>query len=62
MKKGAQLVVIEFKEGDLPEGPPATIKIPKMTLIDMFLKNNFKLDKDKSDFLPYQTFLIFSKT
>jgi len=62
MKKGAQLVVIEFKEGDLPEGPPASIKIPKNKLIDMILENNFMLDGEKPDFLPYQTFLIFSKT
>lgn len=62
MKKGAQLVVIEFKEGDLPEGPPPSVKIPKKKLIDMILENNFTLDMDKLDFLPYQTFLIFSKT
>jgi ubiquinone/menaquinone biosynthesis C-methylase UbiE len=62
MKKGALLVVIEFKEGDLPEGPPAAVKIPKKKLIDMILENNFSLDMDKLDFLPYQTFLIFSKT
>ena len=61
MKKGAQLVVIEFKEGDLPEGPPASVKIPKKKLIDMIIESNFKLDTEKSDFLPYQTFLIFIK-
>jgi ubiquinone/menaquinone biosynthesis C-methylase UbiE len=61
MKKGAQLVVIEFKEGDLPEGPPAAVKVPKRKLIDMIVTHNFKLDIDKSNFLPYQTFLIFSK-
>jgi ubiquinone/menaquinone biosynthesis C-methylase UbiE len=61
MKKGAQLVVIEFKEGDLPKGPPVSFKIPKKKLIDMILENNFKLDKDIPDLLPYQTFLIFSK-
>ena len=62
MKKGAQLVVIEFKEGDLPKGPPAAVKISKSKLIDMILQKNFKLDMDKSDFLPYQTFLIFTRT
>ncbi len=62
MKKGAQLVVIEFKEGDLPEGPPPSVKIPKKKLIDMITENKFKLEIEKSDFLPYQTFLIFIKT
>jgi ubiquinone/menaquinone biosynthesis C-methylase UbiE len=61
MKKGAHLVVIEFKEGDLPEGPPAAVKIPKKKLIAMITKNNFKLEMEKSDFLPYQEFLIFIK-
>jgi SAM-dependent methyltransferase len=62
MKEGAKLVVIEFKEGDLPEGPPAKLKIPKSQLTDMIEENKFTLDLDKSELLPYQVFLIFSKT
>lgn len=61
MKKGAQLAVIEFKDGDLPEGPPAAVKIPEKKLIEMIAENNFKLDRDRPDLLPYQTFLIFTK-
>jgi len=61
MKRGTHVVVIEFKEGDLPEGPPAAAKIPRKKLIAMITENNFKLEMDKSDFLPYQEFLIFIK-
>ena len=61
MEKGSQLIVIEFKEGDLPQGPPAAVKIPKRKLINMILEHNFKLDRDKAHFLPYQEFIIFSK-
>jgi ubiquinone/menaquinone biosynthesis C-methylase UbiE len=61
MKKGSQLVVIEFKEGDLPQGPPAAVKIPKRKLTDMIIEHNFKLNRDKADLLPYQEFLIFIK-
>ena len=61
MKRGAHVVVIEFKEGDLPEGPPASVKIPKKKLIALITENNFKLETEKSDFLPYQEFLIFIK-
>ena len=61
MKRGAHVVVIEFKEGDLPEGPPASVKIPKKKLIALITENNFKLETEKSDFLPYQGFLIFIK-
>ena len=62
MKRGANVVVIEFKEGDLPQEPPDSVKIPKRKLIDMILRHNFRLDRDKADLLPYQMFLIFSKT
>ena len=29
MKSGIRLVLIDFREGDLPEGPPETAKVPK---------------------------------
>jgi 2-polyprenyl-3-methyl-5-hydroxy-6-metoxy-1,4-benzoquinol methylase len=61
MKKGARLAVIEFREGDLPEGPPAAVKIPKKNLIAMITENNFKLETEKPEILPYQEFLIFTK-
>jgi len=61
MKKGARLAVIEFREGDLPEGPPAAVKIPRKKLIEMISENNFKLERDNPDLLPYQTFLMFIK-
>jgi len=61
IKKGARLAVIEFREGDLPEGPPAAVKIPKKKLIAMFTENNFKLEAEKPEILPYQEFLIFVK-
>jgi len=52
---------VEFKEGYLPEGPPEKIKIPKSRLIAMITEQNFILDVDKSNLLPYQTFLLFLK-
>ena len=61
MRTGSKLVVVEFKEGDLPEGPPEKIKIPKSRLISMIEENSFKLTADSASLLPYQTFLVFSK-
>jgi ubiquinone/menaquinone biosynthesis C-methylase UbiE len=61
MKKGARLAVIEFRGGDLPEGPPAAVKIPKKKLIAMITENNFKLEAEKPEILPYQECLIFVK-
>jgi ubiquinone/menaquinone biosynthesis C-methylase UbiE len=62
MKKGARLVVIEFREGDLPEGPPASLKISKNRIIDMIAASSFKLETEKPELLPYQIFLMFSKS
>jgi SAM-dependent methyltransferase len=61
MKPGAKLVVIEFKEGKLPEGPPEAVKIPKAKLISVLEGAGFSLQSDQPELLPYQTFLTFKK-
>lgn len=61
MKTGAKLVLIEFKSGDLPEGPPEQVKIPKADLIDLLKRAGFALQEDKANLLPYQEFLVFVK-
>jgi SAM-dependent methyltransferase len=61
MKPGAKLVVVEFKEGRLPQGPPESVKVPKAKLISMLQDAGFRLVSDRPDLLPYQTFLTFEK-
>jgi SAM-dependent methyltransferase len=61
MKSGSKLVLIEFKEGDLPEGPPEDVKIPREQLVDLVTGAGFVLDSEKPNLLPYQTFLVFRK-
>ena len=61
MKPGAKLVVIEFKEGKLPEGPPEAVKIPKAKLTATLRDAGFALKSDDPELLPYQTFLVFEK-
>jgi SAM-dependent methyltransferase len=60
-KPGAKLVLIEFKEGDLPQGPPEAMKIPKESMIALVRDAGFVLSGDRSDLLPYQNFLVFSR-
>ena len=60
-KSGARLVLVEFKEGDLPQGPPEAMKIPKQSMIELVSDAGFVLAGDRSDLLPYQSFLVFSK-
>jgi len=61
MKAGARLVLIEFKEGDLPQGPPAAAKIPRAKLVDLMSAAGLRLSGEHADLLPYQVFLIFEK-
>jgi predicted methyltransferase len=61
LKPGGKLVVIEFKEGKLPQGPPESVKIPKAKLIAMVEAAGFKLTSDDPNLLRYQTFLTFEK-
>ena len=61
LPSGAKLVLIEFAEGDLPAGPPESIKIPKEEMVALVTKVGFRLAEDHSALLPYQHFLVFSK-
>jgi len=60
-KSGARLVLVEFKEGELPQGPPEAMKISKESIIELVGNAGFVLAGDRSDLLPYQSFLVFSK-
>ena len=61
MKSGAALVLIEFKAGDLPEGSPEALKIPRDRLAELVTGAGLVLASDRADLLPYQTFLVFRK-
>jgi len=54
-------VLVEFKEGDLPEGPPESVKIPRDKLVALVIKAGLVLAAEQADLLPYQTFLVFRK-
>ena len=57
----ARLVLIEFKEGALPEGPPEAMKISRQALVDLASGAGLRLDVEHDDLLPYQTFLVFRR-
>ncbi|MFH1807679.1 MAG: class I SAM-dependent methyltransferase [Pseudomonadota bacterium] len=58
---GARLVLIEFKEGELPEGPPEKMKIPRAELVKLVTDAGLVLASEHGELLPYQTFLEFKK-
>jgi SAM-dependent methyltransferase len=61
MHAGAKLVLVEFKEGNLPEGPPESVKITRTQMVELATAAGFVLDSERADLLPYQTFLVFRK-
>ncbi len=61
MKPGARLVLIEFKEGNLPEGPPESVKISRAQMVELAAKAGLSLESEHPMLLPYQTFLVFRK-
>ena len=61
LKTGARLALIEFKEGELPEGPPRAMKIPRAELLKMVTAAGFRLLTDRPELLPYQMFFVFEK-
>ncbi len=60
-KPGTRLVMIEFREGQLPQGPPEAINVPKTTLVRLVQEAGFVLESDEQALLPYQTFLVFKR-
>jgi len=61
MKNNSKLVLIEFKEGKLPEGPPEDIKIPLEKMISITTDAGFVNLKQNDVLLPYQYLLEFKK-
>jgi SAM-dependent methyltransferase len=61
MHTGAKLVLVEFKEGNLPEGPPESVKITRAQMVELVAAAGLSLDSERADLLPYQTFLVFRK-
>jgi len=61
MPRGAKLAVVEFKSGDLPEGPPESVKISKNQMIELLKNAGFLPKEDRPSLLPYQEFIVFEK-
>jgi ubiquinone/menaquinone biosynthesis C-methylase UbiE len=57
----AKLVIVEFKEGDLPEGPPASMKLPRDEVAKLVSAAGFSAAGENTTLLPYQYVLTFQK-
>jgi ubiquinone/menaquinone biosynthesis C-methylase UbiE len=54
MKKGSELVIVDFKKGDLPQGPPDAMKLSEQQVLEELQKAGFKKVKIDAESLPYQ--------
>lgn len=61
MASGARLVIIEFKMGKLPMGPPDAMKIPGPDVIALARGAGCELIRQNTSLLPYQDVFIFAK-
>jgi SAM-dependent methyltransferase len=58
---GARLVIVEFKQGDLPQGPPASMKIPMQQVSELVTAAGFSQVSQDAALLPYQYVLTFRR-
>lgn len=58
LKPGGRIVVIDFKEGKLPVGPPPSMKIAEKEMVREFAAAGFQVSQ-RHDILPHQYFLEF---
>jgi predicted methyltransferase len=55
---GGRVAVVDWRAGQLPEGPPPEHKLPRQQVIDEMRAAGFTLATEH-EFLPYHYFLIF---
>ena len=58
LKKGGQVIILDYKKEKLPVGPPPEMKIAREDVLKQFESNGFRLAREHT-FLPYQYFLVF---
>jgi arsenite methyltransferase len=59
LKPGGQVIIVDYKKGQLSSGPPPEMRIAKRDVVKQFESGGFKLSRE-FNFLPYQYFLVFS--
>ena len=58
LKPGGRIVVVDFKEGKLPVGPPPSMKITEKELVGEFAAVGLRVSR-RHEMLPHQYFLEF---
>jgi len=58
LKRGGQVIMIDYKKSETPVGPPLEHRIARDDLVKEMENNGFRMDAEHT-FLPYQYFLVF---
>jgi SAM-dependent methyltransferase len=61
LKDGARVVIVDFKKGELPFGPPPEMKLAPEKVIEELEAAGLKLTTREEEKLPHQYVLVFSK-
>ena len=61
MKKGSSLVIVDFKKGDFPQGPPDSMKLSEKQVWEELKSVGFKKIKIDVKMLPYQYMIKVKK-
>ncbi len=62
LRPEALVVVVDFRPGDLPIGPPARMKVPPERIEEEMREAGYELVRSDRDTLPYQFVLVFRHT
>lgn len=60
LKKGGKLMIIDWKKGETPEGPPQELRVTEVTIESQMYKSGFS-NISKYSVLPYHHFLVGEK-
>lgn len=58
IKTGGKLIIVDFKKGDIPVGPPDHVRLSAVTVIEELKKAGFKGLTNDGKSLPYQYIII----
>jgi len=61
LRKGGRIVIVDFKMGDIPVGPPPGHRVPPEVIVTELTRAGYGLKRRDDRLLPYQHVLVFQR-